>query len=133
MSRGMQDLAVNSGELSFFYKRGLTGLTAQNATEDLWDLPAGSLIYDAWITVRTADTDTATANPDCRIQYLAGPVVVVTRDLDATGFTAMTKSATLNDQLAADKTLQFLITAAADGDYVVDCVVLATRPGPEPQ
>ena len=131
MSRGMRSLAVHSGLVSTFWKPGVTGLNVALEKDDLWDLPKGSVILDCWIAVTTADTDTGAVNPLIRI--IGGATIYVSRAANALGLTSMTKSQTLNAPLAADTLLQLEVSLAADGDGVFNVMVMATRPGPEPQ
>ncbi len=134
MSKGMKTLRVNSGEISCFVRAGLTGLITINSTIDLWELPTGAMILDSIIFYTVQDT---TVTADVVVESTeAAPRTFNTLDISAASINQMTKTAALLAPIAgtvAQRKLRLRNTAAGTGNGTYTVVILATRPGPEPQ
>lgn len=141
MSEGISSLHVESGACAVFHKRFDTlGMTADAETLKIWKLPRGSIVWDAWINVLTADTDTVAANPDITLRlndaaYEAAPtqLTLVTGNLDAVALLQMTRTAGIATKTTKTNDVELLQVNVADGDSVIEVFILASRPGPEPQ
>ena len=134
MSQGMKTLQVNSGQLSCFYKAGITGLATINTFVDLWELPTGAVILDATIFVTTPDT---TATVDVALVSKEGTPRTFASITDAIAgdIGLMTQTVALLAPIAgtlAQRKLALTNTAAGTGDGVYTAIITATRPGPEP-
>ena len=135
MSQGMKSLRVNSGEMSVFYRAGITGLATINTFIDLWELPTGTVIYDATIWVTTADT-TATVDVALVSKEAAPRTFASITDAIAADIGLMTQTVALLAPLTgtqAQRKLALTNTSAGTGDGVYAAIIVATRPGPEPQ
>ena len=135
MSKGMKTLRVNSGEISCFYKAGITGLATINSFVDLWELPTGTVVFDAAIWVTTPDT-TATTDVALVSREAAPRTFASITDAIATDIGVMTKTTALLAPITgtqAQRKLALTNTSAGTGDGVYAALILATRPGPEPQ
>ena len=135
MSKGMKTLHVESGKISCFYKAGITGLATINSFADLWELPTGAVILDAAIWVTTPDT-TATTDVALVSREASPRTFASITDAIATDIGLMTKTTALLGPIAgnaAQRKLALTNTSAGTGDGVYAAMILATRPGPEPQ
>lgn len=131
MSRGMKDLAVDSGRLSFCVRVGLTGLIAQDSVIRIWDLPKGARILRAYIEKTTIDT---TVGADLALKTTeTSPRTLATLDISAADFAAMTVNKANLAAFTDDAGVNLTNTVAGTGDGVYVVYIEATRPPPEPQ
>jgi hypothetical protein len=127
----MKDLAVESGMVSCFYRRDITGLATDESTIELWAVPKGTIITRAVITQQTADT---TTTADLVLESTeSSPRAFVTADVSAATIHNMTLTAALLVPFTADATIRLRNSATGTGDGVYTVYIEASRPGPEPQ
>ena len=123
---------LNSGQLSVVHRR-VGPIAALLEADDIWIVPAGTVIVDAWVNVITIDSDAGT--PDLVLEMVddddgasnAVTIVGIT-DIGIAQWVRMTL-ATANVQPSTQKRrIRAKVTGeAAVGDHNIDVYIAATK------